>query len=176
VATGFGVVDREGSRVRCAAHGTLRPPRGAPLPERLAWIHAEVTRLVATHRPDAAAIERVFAGRSAASALVLGQARGAAIAALAASGLAIREIAPQQLKLAVTGHGAAEKAQVQAMVRQLLALDATPARDAADALAAALCCAQEGRLAALGASPARRRTRRGQPALRPGRVVVRRLT
>jgi crossover junction endodeoxyribonuclease RuvC len=76
------------------------------------------------------------------SALVLGQARGVALAAVGAAGLPFDEIAPQQIKLAVTGNGAAEKAQVQAMVRRLLALEALPQRDAADALAAAICRAQ----------------------------------
>jgi crossover junction endodeoxyribonuclease RuvC len=174
VATGFGVVERSGARAAHVAHGTLRPPRAASLPERLAFLHDAIARLVVTHRPDAAAIERVFAGRSAQSALVLGQARGAALAALAAAKLPIRELAPQHVKLAVVGYGAAEKAQVQTMVRRLLALDANPPRDAADALAAALCCVQEGRLAAL--APAQRSERGRGAGLRIGRVVVRRLS
>ena len=177
VATGFGVVDRRGAHTAHVAHGTLRPPRDAALATRLAFLHREVERLLATHRPDAVAIERVFAGRSAHSALVLGQARGAVLAALAATGLPIRELTPQHVKLAVTGHGAAEKAQVQSMVRRLLALDATPPRDAADALAAALCCAQEGRLGALAldAATTRRSGTRRATGPRIGRVVVRRI-
>jgi crossover junction endodeoxyribonuclease RuvC len=149
LATGYGVVERRGARAIHVAHGTLRPPRADALPARLAFLHREVLGLVATHRPDAIAVEQVFAGRSARSALVLGQARGAVLAALAAAGVAIREVAPQHVKLAVTGTGAAEKGQVQAMVRRLLALAEAPPRDAADALAAALCCANESRLAAL---------------------------
>jgi crossover junction endodeoxyribonuclease RuvC len=177
VATGFGVVERTGARATHVAHGTLRPVRSAPLPERLAFLHREVERLIATHRPDLAVIERVFAGRSVAAALVLGQARGAVLAALAAAALPIREVAPQEVKLAVTGQGGAEKAQVQAMVRRLLALAATPPRDAADALAAALCCAQEGRLALLAHTAARgsRKPRRAESGMRVGRIVVRRV-
>jgi crossover junction endodeoxyribonuclease RuvC len=149
VATGYGVVERRGAGVVHVAHGTLRPPRSAPLPARLAFLHGEAVRLVAMLRPDAVAVEQVFAGRSARSALVLGQARGAVLAALATAGVPIREIPPQHVKLAVTGTGAAEKSQVQAMVRRLLSLAETPQPDAADALAAALCVANEGRLANL---------------------------
>jgi crossover junction endodeoxyribonuclease RuvC len=171
VATGYGVVERRGGRAVHVAHGTLRPPRGAELPVRLAFLHAAIGDVLVTHRPEAFVIERVFAGRSAQSALVLGQARGAVLAALAATGMPIRELTPQHVKLAVTGNGAAEKAQVQAMVQRLLALDVTPPRDAADALAAAICLAQEGRLAALPGV-------RGRASLRGrrSRLVVRRAT
>jgi len=158
LVTGYGVVERQGAAVEHVAHGTLRPPRGGELPARLAFLHAEVARLVALHRPDVVAIERVFAGKSPSSALVLGQARGAVLAALAAAALPIRELAPQHVKLAVTGEGAAPKPQVQAMVRRLLRLAEAPARDAADALAAALCCAASGRLGALDVRRASRRS------------------
>jgi crossover junction endodeoxyribonuclease RuvC len=138
VATGWGVVERRGSQCAHVAHGTVRPSRGAALPARLADLHAAIGRIVATHAPERVVVERVFVGRSVRSALVLGQARGAVLAALAGAGLAIEEITAQHVKLAVTGTGAAEKVQVQAMVKRLLALAETPPRDAADALAAAL--------------------------------------
>lgn len=178
VATGYGVVERRGSRVEHIAHGTLRPPRGASLPERLAFLHRAVSQLIADHRPARIGVERVFAGRSVRSALVLGQARGAVLAALANAGAEIHELAPQHVKLAVTGTGAAEKQQVQGMVRRLLALDATPPRDAADALAAAICCAQRSlhdlALPASARSGARRHGYGGLGAARGGtRVVVR---
>ena len=163
VATGYGVVERRGAGAVHVAHGTLRPARSDGLPARLAFLHEEVGHLVARLRPDAVAVEQIFAGRSPLSALVLGQARGAVLAALAAAGVPIREVPPQHVKLAVTGTGAAEKSQVQAMVRRLLSLATTPPRDAADALAAALCVANEGPLARLqgpldrvGARPSRR--------------------
>jgi len=178
LATGYGVVERCGARAVHVAHGTLRPPRADALPARLAFLHRAVAELVTAHRPDAVAIESVFAGRSARAALVLGQARGAVLAALASAGLPIREVAPQHVKLAVTGTGAAEKAQVQAMVRRLLALAATPPRDAADALAAALCCANESPLAVLrSAEPKTRSSRAGvRPSRRDAsRLVVRRI-
>jgi len=159
IATGYGLVERRGGHVVYVAHGTLRPPRAGTLPDRLAFLHREIARIVAEHRPEFAAVERIFAGRSVRAALVLGQARGVALAAVAACGIPISELSPQQVKLAVTGSGAAEKTQVQAMVRRLLGLATAPPRDAADALAVALCCAHAGRLSAL---QQRHRTRVGE--------------
>jgi crossover junction endodeoxyribonuclease RuvC len=141
-ATGYGVVEREGSRLRHVAHGVLKPARAQTMALRLAQIHAGVVALIARHEPAWVAIEQIFVAASGRSAIVLGQARGVALAAIGAARLPFEEIAPQQVKLAVTGNGAAEKGQVQAMVRRLLALDALPTRDAADALAAAICLAQ----------------------------------
>jgi crossover junction endodeoxyribonuclease RuvC len=168
--TGFGIVERRGGHVRHVAHGTLRAPRGASLAERLAAIQAGLSRAIEEHRPEVAVVERVFAGRSARSALVLGHARGVALATAAAAGLGVCEYTAPEIKLAVAGSGAAEKRQVQAMVERLLALDAAPALDAADALAAALCHAHRGPLAGLAlGTRARSRGARGA-----GRLVVRR--
>jgi len=141
-ATGYGVIERDGARMRHVAHGVIKPARAQSMALRLAQIHAELAALIAQHEPAYVAIEQIFVAASGRSAIVLGQARGVALAAIGAARLPFDEIAPQQLKLAVTGNGAAEKGQVQAMVRRLLALDALPARDAADALAAAICLAQ----------------------------------
>ena len=141
-ATGFGVVERDGARLRHVAHGVLRPARAQSMAARLAQIHAGLVALIAEHAPACVAIEQIFVAASGKSAIVLGQARGAALVAIGAAGLPFDEIAPQQIKLAVTGTGAADKAQVQAMVRRLLALETPPVRDAADALAAAICRAQ----------------------------------
>jgi crossover junction endodeoxyribonuclease RuvC len=159
-ATGFGVVERDGARLTHVAHGTLRPARAQSMAARLAEIHSGLAQLIALHAPTHVVIEKIFMAASSRSALVLGQARGAALAAIGAAGLPFEEIAPQQIKLAVTGNGAAEKVQVQAMVRRLLALDALPVRDAADALAAAICRAQMQRAlvrerGAFEATPAR---------------------
>ena len=170
LATGYGVVERRGARVVHVAHGTLRPRRGAALPERLAELQRGLARAIETHRPEVAAIERIFAGRSARAALVLGHARGVALAAAAAAGLPVLEYAPGEIKQAVAGSGGAEKRQVQAMVGRLLELAELPAADAADALATALCHAHRGPLASLGAAFGRRRTR----AAAASRLVVRR--
>jgi crossover junction endodeoxyribonuclease RuvC len=140
-ATGYGVVERDGTRLRHVVHGVLRPARAQGMAARLAEIHAGVAALIARHAPSCVAIEQIFVAASGRSALVLGQARGVALAAIGAAGLPFDELAPQHVKRAVTGNGAAEKGQVQAMVRRLLALEALPPRDAADALAIAICCA-----------------------------------
>ena len=169
-ATGFGVVERAGGRLVHVAHGTLRPPRTRGLAGRLHCLHQAIGEVIAQHLPDVASVEQVFVAASPRAALVLGQARGAVLAALGEAGLTVHEYAPAQIKSAVTGNGRAAKLQVQRMVRSLLALSDTPAADASDALAAAICCAQMGRLASLGVpARSRRRARRG-----PG-ISVRRL-
>lgn len=178
VATGWGIVERRGSLCAHVAHGTVRPPRGAALATRLGALHAGIARIIATHAPEHVVVERVFVGRSVRSALVLGQARGAVLAALAGAGLAIEEVSAQHVKLAVTGTGAAEKAQVQAMVKRLLALTETPPRDAADALAAALSWSPIA-AARLAAGALRGVSLRGRAARTSGRgasrVVIRRV-
>ena len=122
----------------CLASGVIRPPE-PDLAARLAHIHAGVDALIIEWKPDTIGLESVFSARSARSALVLGQARGAALAACARTGLPICEYAPTQVKTAVAGHGQAGKAQVQRMVQMLLDLQRPPAQDAADALAIAIC-------------------------------------
>jgi len=160
-ATGWGLVDREGSRVSYVAHGVLRPARGAPLCERLACIHEGMTRVAREHSATIAVVEKVFVATNPHSALVLGHARGAALASLAASGLDVHEVAARAVKQAVVGNGGASKQQVQRMVVRLLDLDAEPPVDAADALAVAICHAHAGPLAGLGV---RRRRGRGRRA------------
>jgi len=170
-ATGYGVIERDGSRVAHVAHGTVRPPRGAELPARLGSIHDALEEIFALHRPDVAVVERIFAGASARSALVLGHARGVALVVAFRAGVPIHEYSPAELKQAVVGTGAADKRQVQLMVRRLLGLVRVPANDAADALAAAICHAHAGRLSAL-APRIGRRSARGRSGA--SRVVVRR--
>jgi len=160
--TGYGVVEREGATLRHVAHGTVRPRRTGSPAERLAEIHRALCELVEMHEPEVAVIEQVFvrAGNPK-SALVLGQARGVALAALGVHRLAVSEVTPQEIKSAVVGTGRASKLQVQQMVKRLLGLAHAPAQDAADALAAAICRAHQGRLAGLPrrATRARGRTR-----------------
>jgi crossover junction endodeoxyribonuclease RuvC len=171
-ATGFGVLERRGGRLLHVAHGTLRPPRGAPLAQRLDYLHGAVRDVVAEHRPEVAAVEQVFVAASPRAALVLGQARGAVLCAVAASGLGVSEYTASQIKQAVTGNGRAAKRQVQTMVQRLLDLERLPAADAADALAVAIRHAHGSRLEAVGVSDLRqRRARRRGVALhvRPAR-------
>ena len=166
--TGFGVLERAGARVQHVAHGTVRQARNASLAERLARLQAALAGLIATHRPDVAVVERVFVAASPRAALVLGHARGVALAAIGSAGLPLHEYAPSQIKRAVTGSGSADKRQVQAMVQHLLALAAPPPFDAADALAAALYHGHAGPLAALFA----RRTPRARGRAKRGPCFV----
>jgi len=156
-ATGYGVIEREGSQLRHVAHGTLRP-RGASPELRLQHLYRMVCEVAGHHEPDAVAVERVFVAQSPRSALVLGQARGVVLAALGSHALPVVEYAPSEVKQAVTGSGRADKRQVALMVRRLLALAQLPEPDAADALAAAIGHAQAGTLRALGALSPRRRS------------------
>ncbi len=136
--TGYGVVDvRRGESVYVAS-GCIRTTH-ADVPSRLGEIYEGIASLIRDHSPDAVAIEQVFMARNASSALKLGQARGAALAAVVAVGLPVAEYAARRVKQAVTGTGGANKHQVQHMVCRLLKLSASPSADAADALAIAIC-------------------------------------
>jgi crossover junction endodeoxyribonuclease RuvC len=146
--TGFGIIDCRAGAERYVTSGCI-DVAGWDMIVRLQRIHARVSALVAEHRPDMVAIERVFLHRNPDSALKLGQARGVALCAAASQGASVHEYAPRAIKLAVTGYGAAAKPQVAQMVRTLLALEASLDADAADALAAALCHSQTRRLGGL---------------------------
>jgi len=151
--TGYGIIDCGAGGERHVASGHIAVG-GSSLAPRLRAIFDAVAALVEEHRPDEIAIERVFVHLNPDSALKLGQARGAALCAALRHGAPAHEYAPRAIKLAVTGYGAAEKAQVAQMVMTLLELPRRPAADAADALAVALCHAQSRRLALI-APPAR---------------------
>lgn len=136
--TGYGIIEKEGSKLRFIDAGTIRT-ESADMPERLKRIFAGVDRIVRFHQPVEAAVEQVFMAQNPDSALKLGQARGAAIAALVNLDLKVSEYTARQIKQSVVGYGAADKQQVQMMVTRLLDLNITPQADAADALAAAIC-------------------------------------
>ncbi len=142
--TGFGVIDVAGPRLAYVASGVVRTPPDGGLPERLHVIFESVREIVALHRPTCAAIEKVFVNVNPQSTLLLGQARGAAICALMAGGIAVAEYTALQTKQATVGYGKANKAQVQEMVKRLLRLSGSPTSDAADALACAICHAHAG--------------------------------
>ena len=153
--TGFGVIDAQGARLAYVASGTistLEAPRG-DLPGRLKIIFDGVREVVERYAPDCACVEIVFVNVNPQSTLLLGQARGAALAALVSGGLAVSEYTALQMKKAVVGHGLANKGQVQEMVRRLLKLPGLPGKDAADALGLAIMHAHAGRtMAALAAA------------------------
>ena len=168
--TGFGVIDSVGSRMQYVASGTIVVPPAQPLAARLKVILDNIRDVVRDTQPDVAALEIVFLNTNPASTLLLGQARGAALVALADSGLAVNEYTALQIKKAVVGTGRAAKPQVQSMVQHLLALDGLPAPDSADALACAICHAHVGplaeRLAAFGSTTGQRmRMRAGRLSL-----------
>ncbi|WP_129138347.1 crossover junction endodeoxyribonuclease RuvC [Modicisalibacter coralii] len=166
--TGYGVLDLGATRPAYVASGCIRI-KADDLAQKLAQVYAGVAELIARYRPAEFAIEQVFMARNPDSALKLGQARGTAIVCAANHGLAVHEYAARQIKQAVTGTGAADKAQVQHMVTALLALDATPQADAADALAIALthANARAGLLPRAGRSTRRRSGRQAWRDFRP---------
>lgn len=137
--TGYGVIERAGSRLAYVASGTVRIPAGGALPLRLKTILDGVGEIIAAYHPDMAVVEKVFVNTNPQSTLLLGQARGAAICALVTAHLPVHEYTALQIKQAVAGHGKAHKSAVQEMVRRLLGLAGTPGTDSADALAAAIC-------------------------------------
>ena len=141
--TGYGIIDCNAGQLRIVAQGCIATS-GGPLADRLRAIHARVAELIALHAPQEIAVERVFLSKNADSALKLGQARGAALAAVPLS-MSVHEYAPRAIKLAVVGVGGAEKLQVAHMVRQLLRVDVRLGADAADALAVAICHANSAR-------------------------------
>jgi crossover junction endodeoxyribonuclease RuvC len=137
---GYGVIERVGAgRVRYLECGVLEPRRGAPLHLRLAEIGAGLRELIGELSPHAVAVEGVFHGVNARSALQLGHSRGVALMAAGEARLEVFEYAPATVKRAVAGNGAATKVQVSAMVRALCRLQRVPRLDASDALAVAIC-------------------------------------
>ncbi len=137
-STGWGVVCAEGARLSHIANGQIKTDPAAPMAERLAVVASGVAAVIAAHHPDRAAAEEIYVNKNAQSTLKLAQARGAVLAACGAAGLPVNEHAARLVKKAVTGTGAAEKAQVAAMVKVLLPGVPLAGSDAADALAVAI--------------------------------------
>lgn len=155
--TGFGVIDAEGSRLDYVASGTIRTTAHAQgdLPGRLKILFEGVREVAARYAPTLAVAEIVFVNVNPQSTLLLGQARGACIAALVSCDIPVTEFTALQMKKAVVGYGRAAKPQVQQMVQRLLQLPQVPGPDAADALGLAIAQAHAGvalqRLQAAGA-------------------------
>ena len=141
--TGFGVVRRAGNALSRIDAGRLSVPTKIGTAQRLAWLGQQVGELLLRYEPDAVAIETTFAGVNNRSLIVMAQARGAILSALGATELEPREFSPAEIKRTVAGNGRAGKEQVARMVGMLLGIDAAGlSADATDALAVALCCAQ----------------------------------
>jgi crossover junction endodeoxyribonuclease RuvC len=142
--TGWGIVRAEGSRLAHVAHGQIATDAKAPVAERLHHLHDAVFAVIGQYGPDRAAAEEVFINKNPQSTLKLAQARGAVLAACGRASLPVAEHAARLVKKAVVGTGAAEKQQVQAMLKVLLPGVAIAGADAADALAVAIADAHLG--------------------------------
>jgi crossover junction endodeoxyribonuclease RuvC len=144
--TGFGVVEVDGPHLAYVASGTIRTTEAArgDLPARLKIIFDGVQQVLRTYEPACASVEIVFVNVNPQSTLLLGQARGAALASLVSGGLPVAEYTALQLKKAIVGHGHAAKHQMQDMVMRLLQLPGLPGKDAADALGLAITHAHAG--------------------------------
>ena len=137
--TGYGLVERQGSRLIHVDNGAIFTDKAPDFPGRLKSICEGIRQVIATYQPDTVAIEDVFFSTNVRSALKLGQARGAAIAAVVQTDLPVFEYTPAQIKQAVVGGGRATKDQVQRMLKALLGLPEIAQADASDALAVAVC-------------------------------------
>ncbi len=141
--TGFGVVQKEGSRLHHIAHGAIVAHKGAvSFEERLVRIHEGLAEVIALHEPTSVAVEGIFHQKNALSALKLGHARGVALLTCSLAGLAVHEYSPSTVKKAVVGTGRADKRQVLKMVSLLLGIPEPESLDASDALAVAICHSQ----------------------------------
>lgn len=138
-STGVGVVDFQGGRLSVVEYGRVHNPDRFCLSECLRRLDGGIREVIARARPEAVAIEDIFFCKNARTAMVLGEARGVAIAACAAAGLPVFEYPPRRVKQAIAGSGAADKSQVRRMVMTLLGLVVEPQEDAGDALAIAIC-------------------------------------
>jgi crossover junction endodeoxyribonuclease RuvC len=141
---GWGLVLSEGTRLSHVAHGVIKPAPSQQLASRLHDVFEGLCAVIEAHKPHEAAVEETFVNSNARAALVLGQARGVALAAAARTGLVVAEYAPTTIKKAVVGAGGADKAQIAFMVRRLLPTAGDVSADAADALGVALCHAAHG--------------------------------
>lgn len=149
--TGYGLVrERSDGSLEVVDFGAILTPAHTPMAARLLDLHRQLKEILSLHRPESAAVEKLFFQRNVRTALNVGQARGVALLALAQAGLDVAEYTPLEVKQAVVGYGGAEKNQVQQMVRALLGLDDIPRPDdAADALAIAICHLHSHRLQGL---------------------------
>jgi crossover junction endodeoxyribonuclease RuvC len=139
--TGYGLVRQlEDGSLQAVAHGAILTPAKTPMPQRLDKLFSELNKIIFLHRPDSAAVEKLFFSKNVKTALSVGQGRGVVLLALAKANLSIGEYTPNEIKQAVTGYGSAGKSQMQEMVKMLLGLEDRPKPDdAADALAVAIC-------------------------------------
>jgi crossover junction endodeoxyribonuclease RuvC len=152
--TGYGIVRRaspDADQFEAVDYGVIETPAGQPMPERLATLHGKLRAILCEHRPTQAAVELLFFGKNATTAMTVGQARGVVLMALGEARIPVAEYKPMEVKKATAGFGGAEKTQMQRMVQMLLGLPEIPRPDdAADGLALAITHLRLARLRALG--------------------------
>ncbi len=149
--TGYGIVEKQGYQLVHITHGTILTPKEDAIELRLLSIYNQLNALLEEWEPDVMAVERLFFGNNVTTALQVGRAVGVILLAATQKEIPVIEYRPNEVKMAVTGYGAAEKKQVQMLVKQLLKLEKIPKPDdAADALALAICHAHSAPLVALG--------------------------
>ncbi len=143
--TGYGIIESDRGELHFVSCGVIKTSQKYPFSHRLNEIFEGINEVIQLHEPSVSAIEDVFVSKNARSALKLGQARGAAVVAMMQNGLRVYDYNPKMVKQAVAGYGQAEKGQVQNMVKAILGLSGSPSSDAADALAVAICHANQSR-------------------------------
>jgi crossover junction endodeoxyribonuclease RuvC len=139
--TGYGFVHlTKNGELELVDYGVITTPSKMPMPDRLQQLHNQLSQLLALHRPNCSAVEKLYFQRNVSTAISVGQARGVALLALAEAGVQVAEYTPREIKQAIVGYGGAEKKQIQKMVQTLLEMESIPhPDDAADALAIAIC-------------------------------------
>lgn len=148
--TGFGLVTEKRDKLVFVDHGVIKTSPKDSAHVRLKQIHAGLKKIFKEYKPDAVAVEKIFFGANAKTAIAVGQARGIVLLAVAEQRIALAEYTPLEVKMAITGYGRADKKQVQQMVKNLLGLSFLPKPDdAADALAIAICHTHSYKLASL---------------------------
>ncbi len=144
--TGFGVIEKSGQKLRHLAHGTITTPKTAGMPARLLTIYTELNNLIDLHHPEVIATEHLFFSKNVTTGMLVSRTVGVILLIAAQRNIPWIEYRPAEVKMAVVGYGAAEKKQVQFMVKQILSLTTVPkSDDAADALALAICHAHSSR-------------------------------
>ena len=144
---GYGIVDKKGSSFIPVAYGAITTDKDTPMPERLKILYNGLMEIIAEYGPEEVSIEELYFNTNAKTVIFVGEARGVAILACSNNGLPIYEYTPMQIKTCTTGNGHAQKPQVQAMIKRILALDEVPKPDdVADALAAAVCHGYNGEM------------------------------
>ncbi len=138
-ATGWGIIETQGSHIRHIANGTIKTTDSHALPLRLLKLNQELAKIITQHSPHGAAIEKTFVNSNAASSLKLSHARGVLMVTLAQADLIAEEYDPTKIKKAIVGNGRADKSQISAMLAILLPQATPDSADAADALAIAIC-------------------------------------